>query len=86
MPKNETPGFAWFWEGLDQYLLKMGLKQTQQRRVIVQQFLDLDSHVDAEELHRVVSAAGHDFGLDTEPPDGGWSGRAKSVSGRALGL
>jgi Fur family ferric uptake transcriptional regulator len=65
MPKNETPGFAWFWEGLDQYLLKMGLKQTQQRRVIVQQFLDLDSHVDAEELHRVVSAAGHDIGLAT---------------------
>jgi Fur family ferric uptake transcriptional regulator len=65
MIKNETPGFAWFWEGLDQYLLKMGLKQTQQRRVIVQHFLALNSHVDADELHRRVNASGHDFGLAT---------------------
>jgi Fur family ferric uptake transcriptional regulator len=65
MPKNETPGFAWFWEGLDQYLERMGLKQTQQRRVIVQHFLSIDSHVDADELHRKVNADGHDVGLAT---------------------
>jgi len=65
MPKNETPGFAWFYEGLDQYLERMGLKQTQQRRLIVQHFLNLDTHVDAEELHRRVNAEGHDIGLAT---------------------
>jgi Fur family ferric uptake transcriptional regulator len=65
MLKNETIGFAWFWESLDQYLLKMGLKQTQQRRLIVQQFLELNAHVDADELHRRVNASGHDVGLAT---------------------
>ncbi len=65
MPKNETLGFAWFWEGLDQYLDQMGLKQTQQRRLIVQHFLSINSHVDAEELHRRVRAEGHDIGLAT---------------------
>jgi Fur family ferric uptake transcriptional regulator len=43
----------------------MGLKQTQQRRLIVQHFLALNAHVDADELHRRVSAAGHDVGLAT---------------------
>jgi Fur family ferric uptake transcriptional regulator len=65
MPKNETPGFAWFWEGLDQYLDRMGLKQTQQRRVIVEHFLAINAHVDADELHRRVKDDGHDFGLAT---------------------
>ncbi len=65
MPRNEALGFVWFWEGLDQYLDKMGLKQTQQRRVIVEHFLSLNSHVDAEELHRRVREDGHDIGLAT---------------------
>jgi Fur family ferric uptake transcriptional regulator len=65
MAKNKSPGFAWFWEGLDQYLAKMALKQTQQRRVIVQHFLELNTHVDADELHRKVNAEGHDVGLAT---------------------
>jgi Fur family ferric uptake transcriptional regulator len=65
MPKNKTPGFAWFYEGLDLYLDQMGLKQTQQRRLIIQHFLDLNTHVDAEELHRRVNAEGHDIGLAT---------------------
>lgn len=65
MPKNETFGFAWFWESLDQYLEQMGLKQTQQRKVIVQAFLEVNDHVDAEELHRRVVAEGHEIGLAT---------------------
>jgi Fur family ferric uptake transcriptional regulator len=65
MPKNETFGFAWFWEGLDQYLEKTGLKQTQQRKIIVQAFLEINSHVDADELHRRVVAEGHEIGLAT---------------------
>lgn len=65
MPKNETFGFAWFWEGLDQYLEKTGLKQTQQRKMIVQAFLEINSHVDADELHRRVVKEGHEIGLAT---------------------
>lgn len=65
MPKNETFGFAWFWEGLDQYLESMRLKQTPQRRVIVQALLEMNTHVDAEELHRKVVSEGHEIGLAT---------------------
>jgi Fur family ferric uptake transcriptional regulator len=65
MPKNETFGFAWFWEGLDQYLERMGLKQTQQRKIIVQAFLEVNAHVDADELHKRVVADGHEIGLAT---------------------
>jgi len=43
----------------------MGLKQTQQRRIIVQHFLAINAHVDADELHRRVNASGHDVGLAT---------------------
>ena len=64
MPK-EQKGFAWFWEGLDQYLASKGLKQTQQRKVIVEHFLRLNTHVDADELHRIIHKEGHDFGLAT---------------------
>ena len=62
---KEQRGFAWFWEGLDQYLAAKSLKQTQQRRVIVEHFLRLNAHVDADELHRVIQDEGHDFGLAT---------------------
>ena len=65
MPKNETFGFAWFWEGLDQYLERMRLKQTPQRRVIVEALLGIDGHVDAEELHKMVVKEGHEIGLAT---------------------
>lgn len=67
MPTSElkTPGFAWFWAGLDQYLESHNLKQTQQRKVIVEHFLRINAHVDAEELHRRVREDGHDIGLAT---------------------
>ncbi|MCX6119815.1 MAG: Fur family transcriptional regulator [Proteobacteria bacterium] len=67
MMKNhkETPGFAWFWEALDLYLERHKLKQTQQRKIIVDFFLRINSHVDAEELHRRIRAEGHDIGLAT---------------------
>jgi Fur family transcriptional regulator, ferric uptake regulator len=61
----EMPGFAWFFEGLDEYLDRMSLKQTQPRRIIVQIFLGMNTHVDAEELHRRVREEGHDIGLAT---------------------
>ncbi len=62
---SEKPQFAWFYDGLDGYLERMGLKQTQPRRAIVQVFLEMDAHVDAEELHQRVRIQGFDIGLAT---------------------
>ena len=62
---DNNPDFRWFWDELDQYLAGKGLKQTRQRRIIVQHFLQLNSHVDAEELYEKTRNAGHDFGLAT---------------------
>lgn len=56
---------AWFWEALDLYLAKRQLKQTRQRRLIVDCFLRIDSHPDAEELHRKINKEGHKIGLAT---------------------
>lgn len=63
-PQNTTD-FKWFWEELDRYLAAKGLKQTKQRRIIVDQFLKLNTHVDAEVLYGRIRNAGHDFGLAT---------------------
>ena len=60
-----APGFSWFWEALDQYLEAHSLKQTNQRKVIVEHFLRINAHVDAEELHRRIREEGHDIGLAT---------------------
>ncbi len=62
---KEAKGFAWFWEGLDLYLERHGLKQTQQRKLIVSYFLQINAHIDAEALHRKVREDGHDIGLAT---------------------
>lgn len=62
---SEKNPFAWFYEGLDAYLDRMGLKQTQPRRAIVQVFLQMNAHVDAEELHQCVRKQGFDIGLAT---------------------
>ncbi len=64
-PSLAVTGFTWFWEGLDHYLASKGLKQTTQRKVIVEHFLRLNSHVDADELHQSVREEGHDIGLAT---------------------
>jgi len=62
---DNNPDFRWFWQELDRYLGTKSLKQTRQRRIIVQHFLELNRHVDAEELHARTRNAGHDFGLAT---------------------
>ncbi len=62
---SENIGYAWFFERLDAYLDRMGLKQTQPRRTIIQIFLKLDAHVDAEELHQSVRNEGFEIGLAT---------------------
>jgi Fur family ferric uptake transcriptional regulator len=61
-----TPAsFGWFWDSLDKYLEKHQLKQTKQRRVVVEHFLRLNTHLAAEELHEAVRRAGHNIGLAT---------------------
>ena len=63
--EKEEKDFAWFWLGLDEYLLCHQLKQTKQRKVIVSFFLKLARHVDAEDLYHKVRAEGHSIGLAT---------------------
>ena len=60
-----STSFTWFWTELDRYLAKSQLKQTRQRKVIVEHFLRADSHLDAEELHRLINRDGHKIGLAT---------------------
>lgn len=63
--RSEEPAMEWFWAALDSHLAQKQLKQTKQRRAIVSFFLDLASHVSAEELHDYIRAQGHSFGLAT---------------------
>lgn len=55
----------WFWEGLDAYLARNQLKQTKQRKLIVKRFLEMKTHVDAEDLYESVRKDGHNIGLAT---------------------
>ena len=57
--------FAWFWQRLDEYLAHHQLKQTKQRRIIIEQFLRLDNHVAAEDLLDSLRASGINIGLAT---------------------
>jgi Fur family transcriptional regulator, ferric uptake regulator len=62
---GDVPGFSWFWDCLDQYLEQHKLKQTQQRRQIVECFLKINAHVDAEELLSKLRQEGLEIGLAT---------------------
>ena len=64
MAKAEE-AFVWFWERLDQYLAKSQLKQSKQRNYIIEEFLKLDAHVSAEDLHGVLKNTEHNPGLAT---------------------
>lgn len=55
----------WFWDGLDAYLARNQLKQTKQRKVIVDHFLRLNRHIEAEDLYASVRKKGHNIGLAT---------------------
>lgn len=57
--------FRWFWEALDTYLSDKNLKQTQQRRKLIELFLKMNTHISAEELHAAARKAGHNIGLAT---------------------
>lgn len=57
--------FKWFWEDLELYLSKHQLKQTKQRVYIIDRFLELDTHIDAEGLHNDIKSKGVNVGLAT---------------------
>lgn len=67
--KSKNPGgrdsFRWFWDSLDGYLAVKNLKQTQQRRKLIEIFLKMNTHVSAEELHEAARKAGYNIGLAT---------------------
>lgn len=55
----------WLWAKLDNFLSEKKLKQTRQRQVIVQGFLEMSGHLSAEELHEYIRNQGHNIGLAT---------------------
>ena len=59
------PATQWFVDQLNTYLGQHDLKHTKQRQIVVECFLRLNTHVDAEELHRVLNSEGHAIGLAT---------------------
>jgi len=65
LPPEKSSRFRWFWEELDRYLGHQKLKQTRQRKIICDAILRLNTHVDADELHKDVTHQGHDIGLAT---------------------
>ena len=55
----------WFWDVLNDYLARQALKQTRQRKVVVEEFLRVDRHIDAEDLHNIVRKRDPRVGLAT---------------------
>jgi len=62
---QKAADLQWFWNNLDEYLVKKGLKQTKQRQRIVELFVGLNSHTSAEDLHQAARRDGHNIGLAT---------------------
>lgn len=62
---KKSDSHRWFWDALDTYLAEKNLKETRQRRRIMELFIGLNSHTSAEELHEAVRKEGHNVGLAT---------------------
>lgn len=65
LSQKKSESYRWFWEALDAYLARKNLKQTKQRRQIVELFIGLGSHLSAEELHEAARKDGQSVGLAT---------------------
>jgi Fur family ferric uptake transcriptional regulator len=55
----------WFWDRFDQYLKAKDLKQTRQRKLIVEELLLLNEHVDADRLYQIMAVKDAGIGLAT---------------------
>lgn len=62
--ENKTPG-SWFWRKLDEHLKVKDLKQTKQRKLIVEELLHINDHIDAESLHKRIQEKDSGIGLAT---------------------
>jgi Fur family ferric uptake transcriptional regulator len=62
---NNTEKLAWFWDKLNTFLELNQLKQTRQRKLIVENFLDIGPHVTAEDLHKNLQIKNSHIGLAT---------------------
>jgi Fur family ferric uptake transcriptional regulator len=62
---KKVDSYRWFWDALDEYLAKKNLKETRQRRRIIELFLGLNSHTSAEALHEATRKEGQNVGLAT---------------------
>lgn len=65
MTKKKKSNNEWFWDRLNEYLVKENLKQSKQRNAIIELFLEMDDHVSAEDLHTYVREHNHNTGLAT---------------------
>lgn len=63
--QKKTESYRWFWDALDAYLARKNLKQTKQRKQIVELFIGLQTHLSAEELHEAARKDGQSVGLAT---------------------
>ncbi|MBQ46770.1 MAG: transcriptional repressor [Zetaproteobacteria bacterium] len=63
MASNES--LEWFWNKLNDHLESKGLKQTKQRKAIVEYFLEMENHLSAEELYDHIRKSGDHIGLAT---------------------
>lgn len=65
MGQNAANKFGWFWDRFQGYLSSKDLRHTKQRQTIIEYFLNLSGHVDAETLHRDLHQSGQKTGLAT---------------------
>lgn len=64
-PTTNTADFSWFWTRLDRYLAEHELKQTKQRKQIIESLILCREHIDAESLHNRVRIEDPNIGLAT---------------------
>ena len=57
--------YSWFWKKLDQFLVENSLKQTQQRKQVIECFLKAEPHIDAERVYEDVHHLNPAIGLAT---------------------
>ena len=62
---QKISSISWFWERLEKHLNAKQLKQTKQRKLIIECFLHLGKHVSAEELYQLIRSKKHNIGLAT---------------------
>jgi len=63
--QDSSKDLKWFNNRLNTYLKAQDLKQTKQRKIVIEHLLDINSHVDAEMLHASIKSKHPNVGLAT---------------------